>query len=180
MSFDLHFYSNDLGKIIEKSAFNEYFSERTHYELNGNQAFYSNETTGVYFYFEYSDSKGLDEEWDQFAEYNKILPVQFNLNMYRPHVFGLEAAGELSAFISNFNLGVYDPQEERKFDVYSQETFIQNWNKSNEFGYQAMLNQVDTEKNICTMPTDQSVSPQVYFQKKRIWSWLNGKSSKIF
>ena len=55
-----------------------YFENRDRYEVANGQAWYSNDDTGVYFVFEWDDS--ADGQGGP----------SFNLNYYRPHIFGLE------------------------------------------------------------------------------------------
>ena len=51
MSYDLHFANGDDGRAMTEEGFATYFSSRPLYELNGSQAWYSNDDTGVYFSF---------------------------------------------------------------------------------------------------------------------------------
>src|ERR1051325_6400904 len=76
--------------------------------------------------------------------------MAFNLNLFRPHVFGLEAAGELEAFAKAFSVSVNDPQAamEGEFD---REAFVRGWNEANQFGYRAMSKQ--QEGPIYTWPS---------------------------
>lgn len=53
MSFDLLFIRDDGQKSLAQEEYLEYFQARSRYHLNGLQAAYENEDTGVYFSFEY-------------------------------------------------------------------------------------------------------------------------------
>jgi hypothetical protein len=118
MSYDLYF----TNPRISKEEFLTYFRGRPNYELSDLQAVYQNEDTGVYFIFDYEES-GTDSV------------ASFNLNYYRPHVFGLEAADELSAFIDSFGFAIHDSQIEGMADgAFSKEGFLKGWNAGNEFG----------------------------------------------
>jgi hypothetical protein len=105
VSYDLFFRSNPAGKPINENTFREYFFNRPHYQIeNRTQAWYSNEDTGVYFAFELS---GPAEEQD-----GEPRDASFNLNYYRPHIFGMEAEPEVSGFVATFEPVIMDPQME--------------------------------------------------------------------
>jgi hypothetical protein len=87
--------------------------------VGNGQALYENEDTGVYFIF--------DEPEDG--------AVLFNLNYFRPHTFGLEAAIELEAFASAFDARAADDEE---WD-FTKERFLKSWDEGNRFGYRSML-----------------------------------------
>ena len=95
MSYDLFLKSDSSALTAEQFA--SYFSRRDCYTADKTRASYENEDTGVYFVFYY----GGDDEDDS---------VAFNLNYFRPHFFGLEAAPELAEFVTTFNLSIGDPQ----------------------------------------------------------------------
>ena len=145
MSYDLLFDAAS-GKKIDKRSFAAYFNGRRHFEVGNGQAHYQHEDTGVYFIF--------DEPADGV--------VAFNLNFYRPHVFGLEAAIELQAFADAFKLDVTDPQGERaapaKFD---RDTFLRNWNHGNRFAYQSMA-QEQSDGPVHTWPAKRI---------REVWDW---------
>ncbi len=112
------------GRKIQKKAFKAYFQDRPNYQAGKGQAIYQNEDTGVYFMF--------DEPEDGV--------VAFNLNYFRPHVFGLEAAPELEQFAGAFGAAVADPQGEmEEAGAFSREAFLRGWNAGNAFAYRAML-----------------------------------------
>jgi hypothetical protein len=132
MSYDLFFKSRNQNSKPEAKAFTSYFKQRKHYEVSGQQAIYKNETTGVYFIFDIGDVGDVEQP--------DLAPVSFNLNYFRPHVFGLEAEPEVSAFVKEFSLLVSDPQVSGMGDgEYRSESFLHGWNAGNEFGYRAML-----------------------------------------
>jgi hypothetical protein len=145
MSYDL-FFETRSGRKIDSKSFARYFDARRHYKVGNGQAVYQNEDTGVYFIF--------DEPEDGV--------VQFNLNFYRPHVFGLEAAIELEAFSKAFGMTVTDPQDEGMGDeaVFSRERFLHGWNAGNRFAYRSML-------------ADKSEQPVSWPAKRirEVWVW---------
>src|SRR5258705_1472334 len=120
MSYDLSFEAGP-GKKLDKKSFAAYFKGRANYQVGNGQAVYQNEDTGVYFIF--------DEPEDGV--------VAFNLNLFRTHVFGLEAAPELEQFARMFAATVGDPQG--GMEVFSREEFLRGWNEANRFAYQSMI-----------------------------------------
>jgi hypothetical protein len=144
MSYDLFFKQRNAGPAPTTSDFAEYFSGRSNYESGEGQMIYQNEATGVYFIFDIGEQE--DEE-------PGLLPVTFNLNYFRPHIFGLEAEPELTAFVRQFDLTVFDPQTDGMGDgEYSPEGFLRGWNTGNAFGYRSILQQNPNEK-LLTLPT---------------------------
>lgn len=145
MSYDL-FFSPE-SEPISADQFTAYFSRRPHYTVNDGQAIYENEDTGVYFYFEYGD----DDDG-----------VAFNLNYFRPHFFGLEAAPEVDAFVSAFSLSIEDPQNDGMGEgPFSIEGFLRGWNAGNRFGYHAILSS-DNRPETYVYPTA---------DLERVWNW---------
>jgi hypothetical protein len=121
MSYDL-FLEARSGKKIDKKAFSAYFKGRRHYEVTAQQAIYQNEDTGVYFIFDAPEA-GV---------------VAFNLNFFRPHVFGMEAALEVEAFAKAFDATAMDESGE-EWPTFDRVKFIKAWNYGNRFAYRAML-----------------------------------------
>lgn len=154
MSYDLYFF----GRKLTPEEFSGYFSSRLHYKVNGSQAFYQNEDTGVYFNF---DRNIAEEKLDSEApDYD----VSFNLNYFRPHIFGLEAEPELRALVDAFDLTVHDPQNGGMgTGAYSKDGFLKGWNRGNEFGYRAILKNPKTDlATLSTYPT---------WHIEQIWKW---------
>lgn len=150
MSYDLHF---DRVEPLTEAGFFGYFLGRRNYTRQNRQAWYSNEHTGVYFSFRISES-GQQEAAKPFL-------ASFNISLYRPHFFGLEARPEVDAFIKHFELTVIDPQE-KDGERFSAERFLYNWNRSNEFGYTALLNAENALRKIHARPLA---------ELEAIWRW---------
>lgn len=133
MSYDLFLYSPELTR----DSFERFFKGRAHYESVG---WYVNKDTGVYFSFEFSDGEQGEEDVDpETPEALRGPHAGFNLNYYRPHVFGLEAEPEVTAFVTAFGCTIDDPQNDGMGDgVYTPEGFLRGWNTGNAFGYRAM------------------------------------------
>ena len=136
------------GKKLDKRSFTTFFKGRRHFEVGKGQAHYQNEDTGVYFIF--------DEPEDG--------AVMFNLNYYRPHVFGLEAAPELESFVHAFACEVGDPQGEMDDGIFSRAKFLKGWNHGNRFAYRSLLaNQEEPEgEPVRTWPTKRI---------REVWEW---------
>jgi len=123
----------------DAEAIRGWFAARPHYEVQGNEVGYLNRDTGVYFSFGLFDGP---QEPDPEAEGPAGPFVGFNLNYMRPHVFGLEAVGEVGAFVQAFEAAVYDPQTGGSGDAsWSPELFLAGWNVGNRSGYEVMAEQ---------------------------------------
>src|SRR5262245_51012028 len=136
MSNDLYLYRREGAAPLKKKGFNAYFEGRPHFTLNENQAFYKNEKTGIYFSVYYSDGKGCAAEDPNAGREH----LHFNMNYFRPHVFGLEAEPVLTALVKDLDLAISDPQNEGMGDgEYTPEGFLRGWNAGNRFGHQTYL-----------------------------------------
>ncbi|HEX4350991.1 MAG TPA: hypothetical protein VH251_11415 [Verrucomicrobiae bacterium] len=154
MSYDLYFNARNSDSKIGVNDFAAYFRQRQNFEVSDQQAVYQNKITGVYFVFDLADAKSEEQP--------NLVPVSFNLNYYRPHIFGLEAEIEVDSFVKNFDLPVSDPQMDGMGEgEYSTEKFLSGWNKGNEFGYRAILQQ-----NPGTNPSTLSTA-----QIENCWRW---------
>lgn len=152
MSYDL-FFDVSSGDGVDKKSFARHFKARRHYQVGQGQAIYQNEDTGVSFIF--------DEPEDEV--------VAFNLNYYRPHVFGLEAAVELEAFAAGFGLTVVDPQDDEAEGpvAFERARFLQAWNEGNRLAYRALLK--EESEPVPTWPTQRI---------QEVWEWNYGRPSE--
>lgn len=152
MSYDLYFDVKS-GKGINKKQFAAYFKGRRHYQVENGQALYQNEDTGVAFIF--------DEPQDGM--------VACNLNYFRPHVYGLEAAVELQAFTEAFGLTAIDPQDDEGAEgrLFEQERFLRAWNEGNLLGYRALLK--EQSDPVHTWPAQRI---------REVWDWNYGRPSE--
>jgi hypothetical protein len=87
VSYDLFFRARPGKTPASAVDFANYFQSRPRYDADEEACFYSNEDTGVYFNFALGDTGNEDEP--------DLLPISFNINYVRPHIFGLEAEPEL-------------------------------------------------------------------------------------
>src|SRR5262245_29767647 len=146
MSYDLYFKSRSGEPSVSAEDFASFFRARPNYEVSEQQAIYQNEATGVYFIFDIGDEESEEEE-------PGLLPLSFNLNYLRPHIFGLEAELELSTLVKQFDLLVSDAQIDGMNEgEYSADGFLRGWNTGNEFGYQSILSQSPDHQPM-TLPT---------------------------
>ncbi|OJV03201.1 MAG: hypothetical protein BGO12_00400 [Verrucomicrobia bacterium 61-8] len=151
MSYDLYITSP-----ITLEQFTRYFGERPGYSLEGTQAWYSNEETGVYFHFDHN-SQPVEED-DEIAH-----SVVFIINLFRPGYFILEAEPEVTRFVKTFDCSVYDPQNFGVEDSrYTAEALVRGWKHGNEFGYSAILDTDDAPAQILTRPAKELES---------VWAW---------
>jgi hypothetical protein len=95
MSYDLYLYRREGAPRLKKKGFQSYFKDRPHFTVKGSHAGYENEKTGVYFNFDYGDGKDADASESEAGREH----IYFNLNYFRPHVFGLEAERALTSLV---------------------------------------------------------------------------------
>lgn len=157
MSYDL--FVKPIKGSFSDVAFREYFSARKHYSLEGCQAWYQNEDTGVYFLFELQDQDDVEDGEEYY-------PVAFNMNYFRPSYFVYEAEPEVRAFINEFSMLVDDPQTQGMgTGKYNSEDFFTGWLHGNEFGYSAVLKD---QPDVCTLPQQ---------QLRDAWQWNFNKQA---
>lgn len=161
MSYDLYFKGKE-GKAVNLKEVEGYFTNRPNYAVENGQAFYSNEDTGVYFYFEWNEPGKGDEEIEH--------ELAFNLNYFRPHAFALEAEPEVAKFISKFNLEIDDPQlEGMGTGEYSRDGFFSGWNAGNRFAYQSIAHAPENSQMQLFKLSDKEI--------ERCWTWNFAKSA---
>jgi len=132
LSYDLYLFP----EAFDANALRDWFMARPNYEVEGEQASYTNPETGVDFSFLIDDSAAPSED----EEAPKGPYVSFNVNYFRPHAFGLEAELEVAAFLARFPGRIHDPQ--RMGDgPYSREGFLEGWNHGNRSAYTIMAKQ---------------------------------------
>jgi hypothetical protein len=116
VSYDLYL----TPEPFDADTIKAWFASRRHYNVSDAEAWYANEDTGVYFGFAIASEA----------------PVAFNLNYFRPHIFGLEADAELNAFTQHFKCRLEDPQG--GMDTYSSNGFLDGWNAGNRSAFEIM------------------------------------------
>ena len=95
--------------------------------------------TGVYFHFTwYAGSDDVENPNSKDEAWRMHPYVHFNMNYFRPHTFGLEAAEVLPGLVGRFDFVVDDPQSEGMGQgEFSVEGFLRGWNAGNRFAAQA-------------------------------------------
>lgn len=157
MSYDLRFRSRPGAAPLTREAFAGYFAGRRHVTAQGDQAWYENEDSEVYCSFQWSDGSEAEGE---------PAGASFNLNFYRPRVFGLEAEAEVGAFVRAFDLLVDDPQSDGMGEgEYAAEGFLRGWNRGNEFACQAIRQLQGPGQSL----------PGA--ELERIWRWNRGRAA---
>lgn len=129
MSYDLLIFPD----AFSATAIRAHFEARPWYRTEPHQALYANEETGVYFAFDIVETPEAEED----AEPPLQPHVAFNLNFFRPHIFGLEAEPEIAAFLARFPGRTHDPQFMGD-DPYSREGFLKGWNHGNRAAFGVM------------------------------------------
>lgn len=148
MSYDLYF-SAPRGPV-SLADLEAYFRGRPHVEVDSGQVFYRHPDTGVYCSFDLAAREGHD------------VPCAFNLNYFRPHVFGLEVEPVLTHFVEHFALEVEDPQSDGMGSgAYSPEGFLRGWDAGNRFAHEAILAHQSPDA-LFTLPRA---------RLEAIWSW---------
>ncbi len=140
----------------------DYFRSRPHYTVTDAQAVYENPDTNVYFSFDATGSEADDPEADQ----PRGTWLALNLNLYRPSVFGLEAAREVLAVTVATDSDVFDPQADdpavRSFDT---EEFLGRWNHANRRGHVALLSEREGQDPV---PWPRSLPASTL---RAVWEW---------
>jgi hypothetical protein len=143
VSYDLRFLVAADQNPPEPQALREYFRSRRWYEDQGDQLWYADEDTGVYFSFDVGaddDEPGPEEPAASGGDGLTPTCLSFNLNYFRPHVFGLEAEQELAAVTSRFSLLVDDPQVRGMGrGAFRSAGFLAGWDAGNLAAHRALL-----------------------------------------
>jgi hypothetical protein len=128
VSYDLFFRP---GKDpVSADAIRRWFEGRRHYTISGDQIWYDNPVSGVYFSFHVGDDTAS--------------LLAFNLNYYRPEVFAAEAEPELSALVAAFQFAIDDPQADgMDRGPYTPEGFLRGWRTGNLMAHRALVSQGD-------------------------------------
>jgi hypothetical protein len=138
---------------LEREQFLDYFRGRPHYQFEGTRAWYLNWRTGVNFVFLSSSAE---------LEGPPGYPFSFNMHVFRPSYFILEAEPEVTALVKHFGLVVSDPHPNGMGEGdYDPHMLIPGWQHANEFAYWAMLEDKD-KREIWSLPAR---------RLHEIWRW---------
>lgn len=160
MSYDLYFRARRLP-APSVADLRRHFGARPRYQEGESGYFYEDTATGVYFSFDLRGATG-DAPADPAA-----VPLAFNINFFRPHVFALEAEPEVRALCDAFGLDVVDPQADGMGEgPYSREGFLRGWNAGNAFAHRVCLTHESGPGTIFHLPAAQN---------RGIWLWNSGR-----
>ena len=148
----MFFHWRNMENIVPVDVLLRYFRERPFYKVGKEWAGYANEVTGVGF--------GFEVVWDWVDEEDDFVPLVFEINYFRPHIFGLEAAIELEEFVKQFDLQVSDVEGMGEGE-YSQKKFFRVWDKGNRRACQVFGGMVDPSR-FYFLPTEVIVG---------VWKW---------
>ena len=178
MSYDLSFLVRNGEATPTAESFREHFRSRRGYTEQGGEFWYQNEDTGVYFSFDLHEGEDVGEDLDADGAASvddglRATCLTFNLNYFRPHVFGLESEREVSALVARFSLLVDDPQNEGMArGPYSSVGFLRGWDAGNLFGHRAILGQMDKGEPSISNPRLDALPKETL---ESIWRWNYGR-----
>ena len=161
MKYELFFKSADDGFNLE--AFQNYFDGLDHYNVEGFQAFYSNEDTGVYFVFSYlhEDGKGSYN-----VRSEGVYRISLNLDYCVPAFFANEALYEVEALMNGAAMTMYDPQPDGVgLKGYDPEIMFESWIHQNE----EAMKQWAIESALNGDNDEPIVAPYEWLH--RVWLW---------
>jgi hypothetical protein len=153
MTYDLFLQCRD--GTYDRAQFLEFFRAREWYKINGSQAWYENEDTGVYFSFELSEPSEGGEP--------PQLPISLNVNCFRPSYFIAEVETEVTALVQRFDMIAFDPQLGGMGEgEYQGELLIAGWNSGNEFAFSTFLKDPEHRTGLLSLPSATLAE---------IWTW---------
>ncbi|MGL4553468.1 MAG: hypothetical protein ACRC33_20060 [Gemmataceae bacterium] len=137
MSYDLNLYPRP-GTALTADSFRAYFADAERITLDGDQADYSNDDTGVYFSLTFSEPEGSDEKGK--AEDAGGPHVWLNVNFCRPRSFGREASSVLTGITDGLSLRIHGEDGEQIDDPDDiGEEMLRQWNAGNDWACRALL-----------------------------------------
>jgi hypothetical protein len=139
MSFDLFFCCKE-GQKIDFESIAAWAQSVGSFTREGNQLWYQNESTGVYFNLDFEN----DPEDARVPSGAFDTGLSFNLNFGRPSFFAFEAMPVVEELARRFDLSVFDPQARDAEPV--QQTAVaskltESWLASNRWAVGALIEQ---------------------------------------
>src|SRR5262249_34199248 len=154
MSYDLTLHPRP-GEAFSREAFQGYFTDRPNFSLNGDEASYENETTGVYFHLTYREPEEEAEQKGKPAELRGGPRIWFNINFCRPRFFGREAAQGLREIIAGLRLMIHSEAGDDITDPdRASEEMLAQWNRGNEWACRAILAMHGSATGIYPVPAE--------------------------
>ncbi|MEO6731290.1 MAG: hypothetical protein ABIN01_08730 [Ferruginibacter sp.] len=172
MSYDLYFYKSKRTTLSEEQIANYLTENLVPKNENGNQWFYENQDTEVYYSFdqnEIEDDPESKELYESFHDFDNT-HFSFNLNFMRPCFFGLEAFQFVEKFMKDLNLSVFNPQSASESPyIPTKEELFENWDKTNLWSSVDHFDKLQS----CFIPTDKSNAIWNYnFNRSRLQNEL--------
>lgn len=167
MSYDLTFLAKKSKTLPTTDDLVRFLAPRLDYRGEGSEIWYENQETGVYFSLGLGANPPTEEDITEPIRNAGFqwTGLSFNMNYFRPSVFGLEAATELDALVKEFDFVVDDPQNDGMgLGAFSKAAFIRGWNAGNSFAISAMKTQEGEElvNRVQLLPSAEI---------KAIWEW---------
>jgi hypothetical protein len=139
MSYDLTLYPRP-GVSLTRDEFTAYFTDNEPWSLNGDEANYENEATGVYFHLTHRDGEVEDEASKGKTAADATGPrLWFNINFCRPRFFGREASSVLDAVATDLGLIALTEDGEEIDSEGIGEEMLDQWNRGNDWACRAIL-----------------------------------------
>jgi hypothetical protein len=149
-SLELHF-----EPAVRRDRVLQHFAARRHFSVKKHNILYKNPDTGVYFFMSLRCARSV-------LLRSKVVSAEFDINYFRPSLFGIEAEREMSAFMAAFQPRIEDPQMHGMGErPYSSEGFLSGWNFGNAFSVHNALSS-KPDRNMPSMPAD---------QLRTAWEW---------
>lgn len=135
MSYDLYFYKRQEAQISESDISSYLTNNLCSPNEKGNQWFFENEDTEVYFSFDLDEptNESEENEPENIDEY-EYTRISFNLSFLRPDFFGQEVFLFIDNLIQIFELYVVNPQDSESEDYPIQPEegeLYKNWSEIN-------------------------------------------------
>lgn len=130
MSYDLYFFKKK-DSTVRKEEIVEYLNQkRNNISDNKDQWFYQNDSTGVYFSFDFN-TPGGDEMFEDISDEFVYTGFSFNINFIRPQFFGKEAFPFVNDFVSHFGFYIVNPQGDATPRRFEKGELQKEWEETN-------------------------------------------------
>ncbi|MBY0233035.1 MAG: hypothetical protein K2W96_27450, partial [Gemmataceae bacterium] len=138
MSFDMTFHPRP-GTTLTRAEFNAYFAGAEDWSLDGAEANYHNEDTGVYFHLSHREPDAGAAK-GKAAEEGGGPRLWFSINFCRPRFFGREARSVLAGVADDLGLMIHAEDGEAIEDGEElSEEMLRQWNQGNDWACRAIL-----------------------------------------
>ena len=133
MSYDLFFYKHKSNNLTNENIGQFLSANLVQVNEHGNQWFFENDDTGVYYSFETNEASEDSDDSPGYVDYVNT-NISFNLNFIRPSFFGLEAFNFIERLITELDLYVENPQAGSEVPTKpTKHELFEGWNKTNQW-----------------------------------------------